>query len=277
MGERMIISGGGRLREIVPGHAGERRSVPLEGVGALCAAGGNLYAACGCGIIWRMDSSLLVPTGLFSGGPGICSLMHDREEKCLYALCAEADSLLMLSAEDGMPLIVNRVGVNPCAMAMDESGECIAVAGGASGELLILRAKTLELLARFETGGVVFGAALCGAWAYALSLDETMNTMLHAFGPNGQCLIWRLDGMPGALARGYDGVLAATHRALWHILPGASPHRLCSMPGRAVRLFMLHGALAMTDMWSDTLFVQRGCLHGRWQAAAIGVQDAVIL
>ena len=47
--------------------------------------------------------------------------------------------------------------------------------------------------------------------------------------------------------------------------------------GRAARLFMLHGALAMMDMWSDTLFVQRGYLHGRWQAAAIGVQDAVIL
>lgn len=52
----------------------------------------------------------------------------------LYALCADADSLLMLDAVSGAPMMVNRVGVNPSAMALDETGTLLAVAAENAGK-----------------------------------------------------------------------------------------------------------------------------------------------
>ena len=279
MGERLIVSGGGRLREFVLPQQTLLRSAALEGAGALCASGSVLYAACDWhDMIWRMDSSLLVPTGLFAGGPGICSLMLSRDAQRLYALCSEADSLLMLSADSGAPMVVNRVGVNPCAMVMDESGKMLAVAGGASGEVVLLCAGTLTILARLQTPGVVFGVALTDEAIYALSLDETMNSVLTVFGPDGQRSVRRLEGMPGAMAVTGCGVCAATHQGLWHIAPGAAQAvRESGVPGRAGRLLALADGMAMTDQWSDMLYIRGAATGGRWRALAGEARDVVTL
>jgi hypothetical protein len=93
----------------------------LCGIGAICAGEDCLFAASQKeNMIWQFHPETLAPMAVFSGGPGISQLMLSRDEKRLYALCSEADSLLMIHAQSGMPLMLARAGVNPCAMALDE-------------------------------------------------------------------------------------------------------------------------------------------------------------
>lgn len=278
MGERMIVSGGGELREYASLDGPPARRIALEGSGALCAGDGCLYVACdGHDMIWRMDSSLLVPTGLFAGGPGVCQMLLSKDHTRLYVLCSEADSLLMLSADSGTPMIVNRVGVNPCAMAMDESGEMIAVAAGACGEILMLSASTLNLVSRLQTPGVAFGTAISSGAVYALSLNEAMNSTLTTFLPGGRRSDVALDGMPGAMAVLQEGVAAATHQEICLVVHGGA--RILSRlhaPGRAGRLIPSEYGLLMTDTWSDSLYARKPG-SGSWKRAVQGVRDVQIL
>lgn len=278
MGERIVVSGGGGLRElpVPPGKA--CRPIALHGAGALCASRECLYAAsCLDGAIWKLDARLLVPTGLFSGGPGICRMMLSRTGARLYALCGDADSLLMLDARSGAPLLLNRVGVAPCAMTMDETGRLIAVAGGASGEIVLLEADTLRVLRRMQAGGVAFGAALCGGVAYALCLDETMNSTLTAFGHAGACGMLSLPGMPGTVEVIGGQIVAATHERICVVAPDASRVLVsCDAAGRAGRIWHSGAGLMMTDVWTESLF-WRERAAGRWHLCAEQVTDAVWL
>lgn len=276
MEKRIVVSGGGMLRSYAQPCGGILAKTPLEGAGALCACGRTLYAACGReGLICRMDADTLAITGLFAGGPGVCQLIASADGARLYALCAEADSLLMLSGETGAPMVVCRAGVNPCSMAMDGDGRVIAAAGGAAGEVLLVDAA-LNTLVRLQTPGVTFSAALCGETVYALSLSETMDSVLSAYHPGAARKDIPLPGMPGALLAEDGMLLAATHHALYAFaLPSGKRLAALRVPGRAGRLIRMEEGLLMTDQWSDTLFFCGRDM--RWCAAARGVSDAVLL
>lgn len=275
MGETVVVSGGGELRELSLPRGQVVRRMALEGAGALCAGGGSLFAASRWGeVIWRLDARMLVPTGLFAGGPGVCRLMLSHSGERLYALCGEADSLIMLDARSGAPLLLNRVGVSPCAMALDETGGRIAVAGGGCGEVIVLDAQSLRTERRLSTCGMVFGTALHAGRIYALSLDETMNAAVTAFFPSGGHAVQALPGMPGALAVQGAQLVAATHAGVFLLAPDTLRIRACfDAPGRAGRLLCAGAGLMMTDQWSDGLYLR----SGRWRLLAGQVSDAVLL
>ena len=97
------------------------------------------------------------------------------------AVCAAAFAWVRGGEGRLAPLLLNRVGVSPCAMALDETGRCIAVAGGGCGEVIVLDAQSLRTERRLSTCGMVFGTALRAGRIYALSLNETMNSAVTAF------------------------------------------------------------------------------------------------
>ena len=278
MGEGFIVSGSDGVR-VYAGTSKEPLSAcSLKGAGALCTAGGEVFAAGDeDNAIWRLNGDTLMPTGVFHGGPGIVQLLPSGDGKRLYALCAEADSLLMLSAKNGAPMLLSRAGVNPCAMAMDERGETIAVAGGACGEVLLLSAHSLCLNRRLGTCGMVFSVAIGANRIYALSLTETMNSVLTSFLPGGKRHELPLCGMPGALCLLPGCIAAATHRGLYFAaLDGSAVLRRFESPGRAGRLFELAEGILMTDIWNDTLF--HLCMSpAKWRRIAQGVRDCTML
>ena len=275
MGESMVVSGGGALRLLDLPRGRKAARTALEGVQALCAGRNGIYAASRWGeVIWRLDTDLLVPTGLFAGGPGVCRMLLSRDGSLLYVLCSEADSILMLDAHSGAPLLLNRVGVGPCAMAMDAQGRRIAVAGGGSGEVIVLDAGTLRVERRLATCGMVFSAAI-GSATYAMSLEETMNTAVTAFFHAGGRCVRTLPGMPGALVLCDGMLLAATHAGLFALDPATLRVCLsCDVPGRACQLIPARSGLVMIDQWSDGLFLREA---GRWRLLCEQAVDAALL
>lgn len=278
MVERIVVSGRGRLSAYACPPGKPLSSCALAGAGALCASEDALFAACGReGVIWRLDKRTRMPTGMFAGGPGIAQLMLAQDGKRLYALCSEADSLLMLSTRTGMPMVLNRVGVNPCGMALDARGDTIAVAGGGCGEVLLLSAQSLRLTGRLPVQGMAFSVVIAADTVYALSLTETMDSMLTAFFSGGMKREMKLAGMPGVLAALPEGVVAATHRAVYVVSRDACKVlRTMDAPGRAGKLYVLPEGMMMTDIWSDSLY-WRGKGDARWYRVAEGVSDVLVL
>lgn len=272
---RVIISGGGGLRELfVPGLQWGK-SARLDGAGALCAGQGGLFCACAPGdVIWRLDAQSLMPTALFAGGPGVRALSLSADGKRLYALCGDADSLLMLDAQTGAPMIVNRVGMGPCAMAMDEAGRVIAVAGGECARAVLLCASTLDVIGSLPMPGVVVGVALRRGMVHALCLNEALSSTLTTVLPGGERRTLALRGMPGTLALCSGALLAATHGHLYEISEdGSRVLRESGAAGRASRLLLCGKSVLMLDMLSETLLALEW-ESGRFTRAAQGVSDA---
>lgn len=257
---RLFVSGGDGLRELYLPEGREGMRVRLEGAGPVCACGGALYCACPQErMIWRLDAKCLVPTGLFAGGPGMRALLISPDGKRLYVLCADADSLLMLDGETGAPLALNRVGVNPGAMAMDESGSVLAVAGGECAQTVLLCARTLDVLASLPVEGVAVDVAIGGGAVYTLCLTEALSSALSVHLPGRTRRMLFLRGTPGALSVCGEGLLAATEGRLQVIAPkGTGVLGGYAAPGRAARLLCMQGERLLLDEWSGTLFREAG-------------------
>lgn len=269
---RVIVSVDGGLRELTWPLCGVGGLVRLEGAGPLCAREGAVFCACpGNRVIWRLDARSLTPTGLFAGGPGMCALRSSPDGSRLYALCAEADSLLMLDGATGMPIALNRVGVNPGAMAMDEAGEVIAVAGGECARTVLLCARTLNVLSSLPVAGVATGVAIGAGAVYTLCLTETLSSALTAYLPGGARWELPLAGTPGTLCLCPEGLLAATEGRLYAIAADGSRVLSCrETPGRAKRLLDAQGQRLLLDEWSGTL-LREG--RSRWLPVLGGVHD----
>ena len=259
MGERMIVSGGDALRLYRGLTTEAEMCVALNGAGALCAGKDAVYAACDAADeIYKMELPALRPAAQFTGGPGMCRLMLSRDGKRLYALCRDADSVLMLDAESGLPLVLCRVGIAPNAMEMDDTGTVIAVAGGICGEVILLDARNLCILKRMNARGIVQDALIRNDTVYALSMGETTEASLTAFSRSGTQRR-RLCGAPGALAPVCGCIAVATHGRLYIVSgEGLRIRRLFQAPGRAARLAAAYGRIAMLDMWSDSLYEKTG-------------------
>ena len=274
MRERLIVSGGDALQVYTGWNVPPCMRAELRGAGALCAGDEVLYVACGRAEgLWRLDARTLMPTGLFTAGPGVCRLLLSGDGSRLYALCAEADSVLMLDARSGVPLVLCPVGLSPADMAMDGTGSVIAVAGGLSGEVVLLCAQSLHVLSRLRACGPVLSVALGEEAVYAFCLSDSMNAVLTTFTENGKQEL-PLAGMPGALCS-LDGALAAaTQERLYWISPdGRRVLRSEHAPGRAGRLLAYGGGLVMTDVWSDALFAFR---RGNWRCMNLKAADLCV-
>lgn len=269
---RVIVSVDGGLRRMtLPGGA-VGGLVRLAGAGPLCAHRDGVFCASARErVIWRLDARSLTPAGLFAGGPGMRALLSSPDGTRLYALCAEADSLLMLDATTGLPIALNRVGVNPGAMAMDEAGEVLAVAGGECARTVLLCARTLNVLSSLPVAGVAMSVAIGAGAVYTLCLTDTLSSALTAYLPDGTRGELLLAGTPGTLCLCPEGLLAATEGWLYAIAADGS--RVLSRrqtPGRAERLLCTQGECLLLDEWSGTVFREG---RGRWLPVLSGARD----
>lgn len=213
----------------------------FEGAGALCAWRGKVLCADGSESCVRvLDADTLETLRRIPAGPGIRVLRPGMDGTSLYALAGDADSLLKLDVPDGTLQMLTRVGVQPRDLAMDPSGRLLAVAGGASGCVHILRGGTLALVATIDVDGIAVGVCFGPGvlWVLcAVGQEEISSCLVRVRAGN-----WRIErklpmeGMPGGLIglpdEGVligllDGVLyVAKHgkRAAWRIpMEGALP------------------------------------------------------
>ena len=275
MGERVIVSGGDMLRVYAGVTNQPERIVPLAGAGALCAGRGCVYAACQPGdTIWKLDWPALTPSGLFAGGPGVCRLLLSKDDTRLYALCRDADSLLMLDARTGMPLMLCRVGAAPNSMQMDDTGETIAVAGGACQEVVLLNADTLLEEGRMPAKGRAVDTAIAGRSVYALGMTDSMDTVLTEKSPAGVKQRF-LPGMPGAMAALPGCMAVSVQHKLYRVShQGLQVQRLLSSPGRAGRLTPFGQGLLMQDACSREMHAWD---NRRWFPLDGEGEDAAVL
>ena len=276
MKEHIVVSGGDELRCFAPPMRGGMRRIRLEGAGALCAWGGAIFCASDWGnVIWRLNAERLIPMGLFAGGPGMRRLALSPDGERLYALCAEADSVLLLDAASGAPLIVNRAVLNPQNIALDEMGDTLAVATGESGDALLLHARTLSLLARLPMPGMVYDVLLRNGAVYALCLNEAMASTLVTVPPCGIRQVLRLEGMPGMLTTHGGNILCATEGFLHTVAPdGTRILRTEKAAGRADRLLFSDGGLILYDSLTENM-VTRDC-GGRWKMLCAHARDMCV-
>lgn len=276
-GRRLIVSAEEGLAEIGPGSGCVIARMPLEGANSICFGRDALYCAADDGAIWRIHPESFVPMALFFCGPGINSLcLHAREER-LYALCADADSLLMCCARTGQPLLVNRAGVNPQGMAYAEKEGMIAVAGGEQEAVLLFDDQTLQLLDVLPMPGMVSAVAVSHGRIYALCMDETLSSILVTVRQRDARRSLRLPGPPGLLEPGPESILAAAKNRLYAVSAEGDEILSCvPMPGRAGKLFgcpAQDGAI-MLDRVSQVLYIRSGLC---WRMLMRGVRDAVML
>ena len=234
MGERIIVSGGGLLRVFLLPQGTLAACVPLAGSGALCCGPGAVFCACGReGTVFRLDAETLTPRALFAGGPGICG-MALRDGR-LYTLCGEGDGVLMLDGGDGSPLVFARAGLSPVQMTAADDG-ALVIAGGEGSDITRLCPRTLRVLSRERMPWPVVGAAACGAWQYALCINDALAAELIAVGGNGERRMLRFSGMPGALAADACGarLLAAAEGGVYIVNPdGLFSTGFLPLPGYA--------------------------------------------
>jgi len=133
----------------------------LAGCGALCARRGSVYAAGEEeGVIYHLDAASLLPCGVYAGGPGMRALCLSADAERLFVLLSDADSVLMLCARTGAPMVLARAGVHPQSMRLDDTGKRLVIAGGRDGCVHLLCAGTLRRLARYPAEGFCADAGM---------------------------------------------------------------------------------------------------------------------
>lgn len=274
MERELFVSTGGGIRACALSGEGGRQAA-LEGAGALCAAKEHLLCACGCGReIFRLERRTLMPQAVYPGGPGVCELRLSQDGTHLFALCSDADSVMMLDARSGRPLVVSRVGCNPRQMALE--GDTLAIAGGESGFVHLLSVQTLEAELCLSMPGPVYSTALGRGRVHALCLTPTLDSLLVTALPGGRRQMLALLGMPGCLLLQGEMLLAATQRRLYAV--SADGGRILwqgTAPGRANRLLGEAGYLFICELLGERLFASK-CPGGRWRMLQAGARDAAI-
>lgn len=274
MERRIVVSGGNELRTFSLPQLCPLQRVCLEGAGPLAAGGDALYCACNPGgAIWRLSPDTLMPQALFSGGPGVCALALSADGRRLHALCGEGDSVLMLDAAGGQPLMLARAGVNPQGFCL--CGDTLAVAGGESAALLLLEEETLALRAQIPMPGPVMAAALSHCGAYALCLSEKLASIFVSSDQSGSRKM-EIAGLPGALAAAQGGVYAATDGRLYTCREGGIGVPLQrNAPGRAGRIVCIGGRLFLCDAYGGGLLSLSG--GGCWKRICMHALDVAEL
>lgn len=251
MKREVIVSSGDALKIISLEDGRERLRVLMDQAGALCASNTKVFSACGSAI-WMIDRKTLALLGLAGGGRDVCSLLLSQDETRLYALCAEADSVLMLDAQTGDPMFLNRAGVNPREMTLD--GEVLAIAGGESGMVLLFCAKSLRLLDSISMPGPVLSVQLGEGRIHTLCMTAALTSLLVTNEKDGTCCSLALSGMPGRLLLKNDGLLAATEGSLYLISRDGKRilQRIC-VPGRAAWLADAGKETLLLDEYAENL------------------------
>ena len=155
-----------------------------------------------------------------------------------------------------------RAGLNPQNIALDETGDVLAVAAGESGEVLLMSARSLTLLRRLSMPGMVFDVTLCGGTVHALCLNDALDATLVTVPQIGARQILPLPGMPGRVVADGGRLLCATEGFL-HAVSRDGMRLLHTehAPGRAGGCQRYAGAMLLFDGLSERIFVRSsgGC------------------
>jgi len=276
MEEKWIVSSGGKIGKLSLPDAVWGERAPMERVSALCAGNGCIYCACE-DALYSLDAHSLLPRAVFAGAPCIRSLLLSRDGMRLYALCMDADSVLMLSAVTGEAQILCRAGAGPASMMMDEKDASLAVAGGKRPCVLMLCARTLRLRREIAMPGPVCCAAVHGGRVAALCLTDALDTILVLEGSNGVRKTRRFQGFPGALLFADDMLLAAVQGHVHAVSLGElRVLRSFAAPGLAEMMALGDGMVVYLDRLSGTLYALRDGVFSRLAGdvsafAALGV------
>ncbi len=193
---------------------------------------------------WKADS-------VFSGPPGLECMQSSPDGAWLYLLSGEADSLHAVAAETGELIYGNEAGVYPRSIHVHPNGKTVAVAGGASGEVLLFQAPSLNLYRRISVPGIACRVAFVeGGIAVLCAVeDDEVQTLLGYIGSNRSQMdeVMVLPGLPGTLQPLPDGsVLASSVGTLAKV-----PLRQKAMVWRSDS-FGLPGALSV---WGEEVLV----------------------
>ncbi len=142
----------------------------------------------------------------FEGRPFSCA--PEITDACCWQghpllLSGEGDSVTLHSRE-GTPLVTAPAGFAPRALCLLPEGTLLAVAGGLSGEVLILRLPALTLVQALAAPGAPMCLAVSGRWLYAACAvgDAEMHCLLCRYSLTAGR--WETGplfaGLPGALA-----------------------------------------------------------------------------
>ena len=188
----IMVDGGGCRRAGPPGEA-------------LCGARGRIWCAGAerCRCYAEATGDYLCDTALPTG---VCAMAALGNQ--VYALSADADSVTAFCAETGAILGCAPAGMYPRDLCPHPGGKLLLVAGGASGEMLLLDAS-LRCLKTYRLPGTVCGACFLGrgmAALCAVERGETLASCLYAVSFRGVTEeIFSLPLVPGCLCGLPDG------------------------------------------------------------------------
>jgi len=259
MEREWVVLSRSEIRKLSLPDAAWGTAAPAEEAAALCTGNGRVYAALS-EALFALDAHSLLPSAVFAGVPGVRSLLLSGDGTRLYALCSDADSVLMLSAVTGEAQILCRAGAHPPFMMLDQADERLIIAGGREPALVMLCARSLQMRGRIAMPGPVCCAAVRKDTAAALCMTESLDTLLVISDACGNARrMRRFSGFPGALLL-LDGVVLAAVQGCIHLVSTESLRLLRSIPvpGCAERMNVMDGALVFLDRLSETLYLLRG-------------------
>ena len=211
----MLVSGGARLGILSLEQGQMMKETPMESCVAVCMGGKCVFAAeAKERAVYRFDENLLL-SGVYAGGPGMRDLSVSRDGERLYLLLGDADSVMMLGAADGSPMLLARAGVNPRNMRLDRHENSVVIAGGKDGSALLLCPYTLRLQHAVREEGICVDALLYRGVLCMLHMTGTMNSRLVLRREKGSRRVFQLSGMPGSLCASGNELLVSAGRALY--------------------------------------------------------------
>jgi len=144
--EWIVLSQSEILKLSLPDPA-RGKAAPVHEGSALCAGNGSVFLACS-DALYALNMHSLLPRAVFAGVPGVRRLLLSQDGGRLYALCSDADSVLMLSAVTGEAQILCRAGAHPPSMMLDQADERLVIAGGREHAVVMLCAHSLQIRGR---------------------------------------------------------------------------------------------------------------------------------
>jgi len=237
--------------------------------GCLCSQGGFIYCATlSDASIWRLRKDDLSPVQRYAAGEDIECMCLSQDGSRLYALVSGADTLLMLDVESGDWLMSAPVGMHPLDMRLDRKGKHLAVAGGASGKILLLDAETLRLQAEYLTEGTACGVFFAADGLVTLCSvgDYDPQTQIGSIEPQASRYqkIWTVPGLPGCFALGMSGLLVGhlnaislfnlQHREIrWRLGIQGLPNQIAPAGRLAVYADRMSGRVGVIDSFQANL------------------------
>jgi DNA-binding beta-propeller fold protein YncE len=218
--------------------------------------------------ILRLNLQDLTADREYAAGADVERMFLSYDGGRLYALLGGADTVLMMDADSGEWLMSAPVGVSPRDMRLDKSGKRLAVAGGASGSVLVLDAENLETQAEYPVEGTAVGAffAADGLVTLSESADYEPYGIVGIIPErSGEYeAVWELPGMPSSFAMGMNGLLVGhmntitllnlQHRETrWRMIVQGLPDNITPIGRLACYMDRLTGRVGAVDCFQPTL------------------------